>query len=136
MHMEMGVYVGKPTEKVLKVEPTPELQELAREVLDIMPHELRMRLTHMDPTKLSLRQTQQLGAAFIQAMQSHPAMRARIAQWAWENPGDFAKLAASERPKEVHIEQDIRQSVVVVPGTVSSADWLKQVKDIEGEVIE
>ena len=35
------------------------------------------------------------------------------------------------RPKEIHIEQDVKHQIVVVPAAASEQEWLKNVIDAE-----
>lgn len=132
--------MGRPRKfEVDKVDQKPEemarVMELAKridgEVLDAMPREQRMRLTHMDWENMTLRQRQRAGAEYLSTLVNHPDVRRATALWAVQCPGEAQKLAASERPKEIHIEQDVKHQIVVVPAAASEQEWLKNVIDAE-----
>lgn len=108
-----------------------EALEIDAEVLDAMPRDQRMRLTHMDWEGMTLRQRQRAGAEYLASLVNHPRVRREVAKWALSCPGEAMKLAASERPKEIHIDQQINHQIVVVPAAASEQEWLKNVIDAE-----
>lgn len=129
----------KKKEFVARTEPKEDLklmvESVDKEVLDGMGKTNRMRLTHAAEDSLTLRQKQAAGAEYLASLVSHPDIRKRLVAAAMMDPVAILKIASSERPKEIHLEAEIQHSVVVVPAQLSSEEWDKQVKSIEGEVI-
>jgi len=111
------------------------VKDIDGQVLESMSKTNRMRLTHSDPTSLSLRQAQTAGAEFLANLVGHPEFRKNLIVAGLKDPMSLLKIASSERPKEIHMEADIQHSVVVVPAQLSAEDWTKQVNTIEGETL-
>ena len=111
------------------------ISQIDQEVLAGMSSTNHNRLTRMDPAKLSMRQRQTAGAEYLAGLVGHPAMRKRIAEEGLKDPMTILKIASSERPKELHVEGEIRHSVVVVPTQLTAEAWDAQIKTIEGELV-
>jgi hypothetical protein len=107
-------------------------REVDRDVLEGMDREGRNLLTQHSGDGLSLRKKQKAGAEYLATLVGHPKFRERFLEWAMENPGDAYKIASSERPKEIHVEEDIRQMVVLVPASTTESEWQKLIIN-EGE---
>lgn len=85
---------------------------------------------------LSSRQKQKLASEAMVSLMLQPEYRIRFVDWALKNPGDAAKLMASQIPKEIHIEQTTQHNVVILPPSMSVEEWQAQNDDaVDAEVV-
>ena len=75
---------------------------------------------------LTSRQKQKLASELMVSLALQPEWRIRFADWALKNPGDAAKLMASQIPKEISIEQTTTHNVVILPPSVTAEEWLAE----------
>lgn len=103
-----------------------EVRLVDREVLQVMPVELRKRLTIASPDRMTLRQMHNAGGAYLASLVCHPSVRRRVVEAAIRDPLAVLKIASSERPKESLVEIDTHKTVVVLPAQVEPGEWDKQ----------
>ena len=80
---------------------------------------------------MTARQKQKMASETMVSLMMQPEYRVRFADWALKNPGDAAKLMASQIPKEVHIEQTTNQCIVLLPAGMSPEAWQEENDKIE-----
>ena len=73
---------------------------------------------------MSSRQKQKLASEAMVSLMMQPEYRIRFVDWALKNPGDAAKLMATQIPREIHIEQTTQHNVVILPPSISAEEWL------------
>ena len=108
-----------------------EIKQIDREVLQSMSDVNHRRLTQTDPAKLGPRQLQTAGAEYRAALANHPAMRKRVVAEALADPMTFTKIVSSESPKELHIDAEVKHSIVVVPAQLTAEAWDAEVLALE-----
>lgn len=127
----------RPPKEPMTPEKREEVMQLVegidQDVLDAMSYKNRMRLTHCDSDKVTLRQQQQAGLEWRAALVAHPEIRKRIVAKAMENPIEVLKIVAQESPKELHVDGTVNHKIVAIPATLSAEEWDKQVKIISQE---
>ena len=99
------------------------IEQVDREILNSLPPNTKRKLTRTDPDLLTLRQRQRVGAEWLAEVLTHPLMRQRILEEGLKDPITLLKIASQERPKELHIEQDVNHNVVVVPARMDEKEW-------------
>lgn len=104
----------------------PEQKEVLavdKDVLDSLPRTTSLRLNKIDPDTLTLKQRQRVGAEWLAEVLTHPVMRRRIIEEGIKDPITLLKIGSQERPKELHVEQEINHNVVVVPARMDEMEW-------------
>ena len=80
---------------------------------------------------LTSRDKQKMASEVMVGLFMQPVYRERFADWALKNPGEAAKLAATQIPKEIHIEQTTQHNIVILPPSMTSQEWLAQNEQYE-----
>jgi hypothetical protein len=107
------------------------IRQIDHEVLASMSPTNHHRLTQVDPNNLGPRQLQAAGAEYRAALANHPAMRRRTVVEALADPMTFTKIVSSESPKELHIDAEVKHSIVVVPAQLTAEAWDAEVLALE-----
>ena len=111
-----------------------EALNLARGLVDGLSDNMKQLVKFGGEHSLTPRQKQKLASEVAVSLFMQPLFRHRYADWCLQNPGEAAKLALSQVPKEIHIEQNVNHSVVLLPAGMSSEQWLaanEQIEDAE-----
>jgi len=112
-------------------EVSEEAKELARGLVEGLSTNMRQLVKFGNDLSMTPRQKQKLASEISVSLFMQPLWRARFADWSMENPGEAAKLALSQVPKEIHVEQNVNHSVVLLPAGMSSEEWLARNEEIE-----
>ena len=75
---------------------------------------------------MTSRDKQKMASEVMVGLFMQPVYRERFADWALKNPGEAAKLAATQIPKEISIEQNVHHNVVILPPSMSAEAWLAE----------
>jgi hypothetical protein len=75
---------------------------------------------------LTSRDKQKMASEVMVGLFMQPVYRERFADWALKNPGEAAKLAATQIPKEIHIEQTTQHNIVILPPSMTAEAWLAE----------
>ena len=78
---------------------------------------------------LTSRDKQKMASEVMVGLFMQPVYRERFADWALKNPGEAAKLAATQIPKEIHIEQTTQHNIVILPMGVTADQWMAENND-------
>ena len=128
--------VGRPE----KYDPSEPLDQESFAVQHNMVNGLSTQMKNLvlfaGEQSLTSRQKQKLASELMVSLALQPEWRIRFADWALKNPGDAAKLMASQIPKEIHIEQTTQHNVVLLPPSMSVEEWQAQNDDaIDAEIV-
>jgi len=128
--------VGRP-EKYDPDEPLDqEAFRVQHNLVDGLSTQMKQLVLFAGEHSLTSRQKQKLASEAMVSLMLQPEYRIRFVDWALKNPGDAAKLMASQIPKEIHIEQTTQHNVVILPPSMSVEEWQAQNDNaIDAEVV-
>ena len=110
--------------------------DLARGLVDSLSANMKQLVKFGGEHTMTPRQKQKLASEVAVSLFMQPLFRDRYADWCLQNPGEAAKLALSQVPKEIHIEQNVQHSIVVLPAGQTAEQWMKENEQVEdAEVI-
>ena len=110
-------------------EVTDEARELGRNLVKSLSTNMQQLVKFGGEHCMSPRQKQKLASEVMVGLFMQPVYREKFADWALKNPGDAAKLAATQIPKEIHIEQTTQHNIVILPMGVTSDQWMAENND-------
>lgn len=113
-----------------------EARELSQSLVKGLSSNLQQLVKFGGEHVMGPRMKQKLASEVMVSLFMQPVYREKFADWALKNPGEAAKLAATQIPKEIHIEQTTQHNIVMLPAGMTSQEWLKANEQIEdAEVI-
>ena len=112
-------------------EVSQEALELSSGLVESLSTQMRQLVKFGGEHVLGPRQKQKLASEIMVGLFMQPLYRERFADWVLKNPGEAAKLAATQIPKEIHIEQTTQHNIVILPPSMTSQEWLAQNEQYE-----
>jgi hypothetical protein len=122
---------GRPKDYSEDEQTSPEAEQLSRDLVKSLSTNMQQLVKFGGEHVMSPRQKQKLASEVMVGLFMQPIYRERFADWALKNPGDAAKLAATQIPKEIHIEQTTQHNIVILPPSMTSQEWLDQNEQAE-----
>ncbi len=114
----------------------PEAYGVQKNLVDGLSTNLKNLVKYGGEHSMSSRQKQKLASEAMVSLMMQPEYRIRFVDWALKNPGDAAKLMATQIPKEIHIEQTTQHNIVILPPSISAEEWLAENdRTVDAEVI-
>ena len=117
---------GRPKNYDEDEEVSDEAVELSRALVKGLSSSLQQVLKFGGEQCLGPRQKQKLASEVMVSLFMQPVYREKFADWALKNPGEAAKLAATQIPKEISIEQNVHHNVVILPPAMTAEAWLAE----------
>ena len=109
----------------------PEAYGVQKNLVEGLSTQMRNLVMFAGEHSLTSRQKQKLASEAMVSLMLQPEYRIRFVDWALKNPGDAAKLMASQIPKEIHIEQTTQHNVVLLPPSMSVEEWQEQNDNVQ-----
>ena len=111
-----------------------EAEALARGLVEGLSTNMKQLVKFGNDTSMTPRQKQKMASEIAVSLFMQPLFRTRYADWALENPGEAAKLALSQVPREIHMEQTVSHNIVMLPPGQTAEQWMaanEEVQDVE-----
>jgi hypothetical protein len=105
--------------------------QVSHNLVDGLSTNMKRLVLFAGEQSLTSRAKQKLASELMVSLALQPEWRIRFADWALKNPGDAAKLMATQIPKEIHIEQTTQHNIVILPPSVSAEEWLAENDRVE-----
>ena len=115
---------GRPKKYSETEEMDPEAYLVQKNLVEGLSTSLKTLVKYGGEHAMSSRQKQKLASEAMVSLMMQPEYRIRFVDWALKNPGDAAKLMATQIPREIHIEQTTQHNVVILPPSISAEEWL------------
>lgn len=123
--------VGRPKTYDGDAEVSDEAKELAEGLVNSLSTNMQQLARFGNETSMTPRMKQKMASEIMVGLFMQPLYRERYADWALQNPGEAAKIGASQIPKEIHIEQTTQHNVVLLPPGMTGQEWLKANQEVE-----
>lgn len=122
---------GRPKNYDETEEMDPDAYAVQHNMVNGLSTNMKQLVLFAGEHSLTSRAKQKLASELMVSLALQPEWRIKFADWALKNPGDAAKLMASQIPKEIHIEQTTQHNIVMLPPQVSAEQWLEENDHIE-----
>lgn len=127
---------GRPKKYDQCEEMDPEAYGVQKNLVEGLSTSLKNLVKYGGEHSMSSRQKQKLASEAMVSLMMQPEYRIRFVDWALKNPGDAAKLMATQIPREIHIEQTTQHNIVILPPSISAEEWLAENdRTVDAEVI-
>jgi hypothetical protein len=114
----------------------PDAYGVQKNLVEGLSSQLKQLVKFGGDHSMTSRAKQKLASEAMVSLMMQPEYRIRFVDWALKNPGEAAKLMATQIPKEIHIEQTTQHNIVILPPSMTSQEWLDQNNQVEdAEVI-
>lgn len=122
---------GRPKKYSETEEMDPEAYLVQKNLVEGLSTSLKTLVKYGGEHSMSSRQKQKLASEAMVSLMMQPEYRIRFVDWALKNPGDAAKLMATQIPKEISIEHTETRNIVILPPSMSAEQWLEDNNKIE-----
>ena len=117
---------GRPKSYDSEEAPDPEAGNLSFALVNSLSDRMKQLAKFGGEHSMTSRDKQKMASEVMVGLFMQPVYRVRFADWTLKNPGEAAKLAATQIPKEIHIEQTTQHNVVLLPMGMTGQEWLAQ----------
>ena len=128
--------IGRPHTYNIDTPIDPDTYLVQKNLVEGLSTSMKQLVKFGGDHSMTSRQKQKLASEAMVSLMMQPEYRMRFVDWALKNPGEAAKLMATQIPKEIHIEQTTQHNIVILPPSMTSEEWLKENDEVEdAEVI-